>query len=158
MQICETMFAIILSLPPPFTMASKIICDDTSSNKSWSIVALEMPDLREIDQMEREMCSHLNCKSTVDPSVLADFEGPVKRDIKGPGPDRDLAYALQMVSTTASSLSIPPSNPSFPQRHPSPHISSSSTDRTASTAVVIPKGSYTALPDRYAAHILIQAR
>ena len=40
-------------------IASKVICDDTYSNKSWSIVGQGMFALREINQIEREMCSYL---------------------------------------------------------------------------------------------------
>ena len=130
-----------------FMIASKVICDDTYSNKSWSIVAQGLFNLREINQMEREICSYLEWKLTVDPSVLADFEASLKRDFKGPGPYS--TYSLQMVSTrvvAARSSSTPPPDPGFRQRHPipsythSPHVSSSSTDGAASTAVVIPKG------------------
>jgi cyclin-like protein len=39
-------------------LASKIICDDTFSNKSWCIVGQGMFTLREINQMEWEMCSY----------------------------------------------------------------------------------------------------
>ena len=116
------------------TISSKVICDDTSSDKFWPVLRQGTLELRKIYQMEREMCSHLDWEITIDPSVLADFEDPVKRDVKGPGPYP--TYSLQMQS---------------------PHVPSS-TDGTTSTAVVIPKGSYTALPDRYAADILIQAR
>ena len=37
---------------------SQVICDDTYSNKSWCIVGQSMVTLREINQMEREMCSY----------------------------------------------------------------------------------------------------
>ncbi|KDQ13284.1 hypothetical protein BOTBODRAFT_111719, partial [Botryobasidium botryosum FD-172 SS1] len=40
-------------------IASKIICDDTYSNKSWCVVVQGMFLLREINQMEREMCVYL---------------------------------------------------------------------------------------------------
>ena len=42
-----------------FMLSSKIICDDTYSNKSSSIVGQGISALREINQMEREMCSYL---------------------------------------------------------------------------------------------------
>jgi len=42
--------------------------------------------LREINQMEREMCSYLNCEVTVDSSILLNFEMMVKRDFRTPGP------------------------------------------------------------------------
>ncbi len=38
-------------------IASKVICDDTYSNKSWSIVSQGMFALREINQTEQEMHS-----------------------------------------------------------------------------------------------------
>ncbi|KIO13908.1 hypothetical protein M404DRAFT_449953 [Pisolithus tinctorius Marx 270] len=53
-----------------FMLASKVICDDTYSNKSWGIVAQGMFQLREINQMEREMCQYLEWELNVDPSTL----------------------------------------------------------------------------------------
>jgi len=50
-------------------IASKIICDDIYSNKSWCIVGQGMFALWEINQMEREMCSYLKWQLNVDPSV-----------------------------------------------------------------------------------------
>ncbi|KAI6020408.1 hypothetical protein BKA83DRAFT_647724, partial [Pisolithus microcarpus] len=38
-----------------FMLASKVICNDTCSNKSWSVVARGMFQLQEINQMEREI-------------------------------------------------------------------------------------------------------
>ena len=69
-----------------FMLASKVICDDTYSNKSWSIVGQGMFALREINQMEREMCSYLEWQLNVDPAELKEFETKVRRDFKGPGP------------------------------------------------------------------------
>ena len=40
-------------------VALKIICDDTYSNKSWSIVGQAMFMLQEIDQMVCEVCFFL---------------------------------------------------------------------------------------------------
>lgn len=40
-------------------IASKIVCDDTYSNQSWCIVAQKMFELKEMNQMEREMCGYL---------------------------------------------------------------------------------------------------
>ena len=67
-------------------LASKIICDDTYSNKSWCIVGQGMFALREINQMEREMCSYLEWQLNVDPTTLRDFESRVRHDFAGPGP------------------------------------------------------------------------
>jgi hypothetical protein len=122
-----------------FMIASKVICDDTYSNKSWSIVAQGMYNLREINQMEREMCSYLEWELTVDNAILANFQAMVKRDFRGPGPYP--TYSLHMVSKKANSMNNattasggatisqptpPPSGtstspiPSFGQRNPSP--------------------------------------
>ncbi|CDO69607.1 hypothetical protein BN946_scf184875.g10 [Trametes cinnabarina] len=57
-----------------FMIASKVICDDTYSNKSWSIVGQGMFALREINQMEREMCSYLEWQLNIDPHALQEFE------------------------------------------------------------------------------------
>lgn len=42
-----------------FMIASKVICDDTYSNKSWCIVSQNLYTLKEINQMECKMCSYL---------------------------------------------------------------------------------------------------
>ncbi|KAJ3505879.1 hypothetical protein NMY22_g17427 [Coprinellus aureogranulatus] len=60
-----------------FMIASKVICDDTYSNKSWGIVAQGMFSLREINQMEREMCNYLDWELTVDNPILGTFEKQV---------------------------------------------------------------------------------
>ena len=62
-----------------FTLASKVICDDTYSNKSWSIVAQGMFQLREINQMEREMCQYLEWELNVDPVTLREFEDMIRK-------------------------------------------------------------------------------
>jgi hypothetical protein len=67
-------------------IASKVMCDDTYSNKSWGIVAQGMFTLREINQMEREMCSYLEWELNVDTKTLKSFEAMVKKDFNGPGP------------------------------------------------------------------------
>jgi hypothetical protein len=48
-------------------IASKVICDDTYSNKSWSIVGQGMFQLREVNQMEREMYQYLDWELNVEP-------------------------------------------------------------------------------------------
>ena len=60
-----------------FVLASKIICDDTYSNKSWCIVGQGMFMLWEIDQIECEMCSYLEWQLNVNPTMLRDFESHV---------------------------------------------------------------------------------
>ena len=110
-----------------FMLASKVICDDTYSNKSWSIVAQGMFQLREINQMEREMCQYLEWELNVDPVTLREFEEMVKKDFVGPGP-----YPTYILPSS-SKTSPPPSTNPFPplptgtitapsqgQRYPSP--------------------------------------
>ncbi|KAJ7845558.1 hypothetical protein B0H14DRAFT_2305049, partial [Mycena olivaceomarginata] len=53
-----------------FMIVSKVICDNTYLDKLWSIVAQGMFTLREINQMEREMCNYLDCDLTVDNPIF----------------------------------------------------------------------------------------
>jgi hypothetical protein len=68
-----------------FRLASKIICNSTYSNKSWCIITQQMFQLREINQMERKMCSYLKWQLNIKPSVLSDFQSCIKRNFAGPG-------------------------------------------------------------------------
>ncbi|TFK82055.1 hypothetical protein K466DRAFT_530947, partial [Polyporus arcularius HHB13444] len=61
-----------------YMIASKMICDDTYSNKSWSIVGQGMFALREINQMEREMCSYLEWQLNFEPQAFREFEEKVR--------------------------------------------------------------------------------
>ncbi|KAI0317126.1 hypothetical protein OF83DRAFT_1172242 [Amylostereum chailletii] len=111
-----------------FMLASKIICDDTYSNKSWCIVVQGMFALREINQMEREMCSYLEWQLNVDPTVLREFETRVRRDFSSVGP-----YPPLLLPTPASDPS--PSNPTFfGSSMPSSAASASSSPSAASTS------------------------
>ena len=57
-----------------FMLVSKVICDDTYSNKSWSIVTQGIFQLRKINQMKREICQYLKWELNVDPITLWEFE------------------------------------------------------------------------------------
>ncbi|KAJ7868948.1 hypothetical protein B0H14DRAFT_3107216 [Mycena olivaceomarginata] len=98
-----------------FMVASKVMCDDTYSNKSWSIVAQQMFTLREINQMEREICNYLDWELTVDNTILRNFEAMVQRDFppnsKGPYP----TYSLHMVSKRAAKAAAPTSATPIPE-------------------------------------------
>ena len=61
-------------------IASKVICDDTYSNQSWSIVAQKMFALKEINQMEREMCGYLEWNLNVQGEEIAEFESRLRSD------------------------------------------------------------------------------
>ncbi|CAK5281666.1 unnamed protein product [Mycena citricolor] len=97
-----------------FMIASKVICDDTYSNKSWSIVAQGMFTLREINQMEREMCNYLDWELTVDEPILSQFQNLVQTDFaagaKGPYP----TYSLHQVSKRAAKAAATPSATPIP--------------------------------------------
>ncbi|KIK57986.1 hypothetical protein GYMLUDRAFT_45554 [Collybiopsis luxurians FD-317 M1] len=67
-----------------YMIASKVLCDDTYSNKSWCVVAQGMFTLREINQMEREMCSYLEWELNVDIPILSNFQYMVKKDFGSP--------------------------------------------------------------------------
>jgi len=51
-------------------LSSKIICNDTYSNKSWP----SMFTLWEIKQMEQAMCSYMEWQLNIDPLMLRDFQ------------------------------------------------------------------------------------
>ena len=58
-------------------IASKVICDNTYSNKSWSIVRqgmFQLQELQEINQMEWEMCQYLDWELNIKPSMLKEFK------------------------------------------------------------------------------------
>ena len=67
-----------------FMLASKAICNDTYSNKSWSIIAQGISQLREINQRERER-ERERCASmlNIDPATLKEL---VCKDFMDPGP------------------------------------------------------------------------
>jgi hypothetical protein len=56
-----------------FTIALKIMYGDTYLNEFWRIVVQGMFSLLEMNQMEREMCSYLEWKLTVD-NLSSNFE------------------------------------------------------------------------------------
>jgi hypothetical protein len=94
-----------------FMIASKVMCDDTYSNKSWGIVAQGMFSLREINQMEREMCSYLEWELTVDATILKNFETMVRKDFNGQGPYP--TYVMSMFSSRKTDA-LPPSHAAVP--------------------------------------------
>ncbi|KAG8909740.1 hypothetical protein FRC01_006750, partial [Tulasnella sp. 417] len=96
-----------------FMIASKVICDDTYSNKSWCVVGQGMFSLREINQMEREMCSYLEWVLNVKPEELAEFETEVKRDY-GTGGLKTGVAPSPVTPTTTSPAAAPVSASSVP--------------------------------------------
>ena len=86
-------------------VASKVICDDTYSNESWSIVGQGIFQLREINQMEREIRQYPVCELNVEPSTLKEFEAMICMDFAGPGSCS--TYALTTISKLAATSTIP---------------------------------------------------
>ena len=97
-------------------LASKVICDDTYSNKSWLIVTQGIFGLREINQMEREMCQYLGGELNVDPARLKEFKEIVRKDFMGIG-----SY-LTYIFPSTKKLTLPPSAIPF---HPACSVSPS---------------------------------
>lgn len=97
-----------------FMIASKVICDDTYSNKSWAIVAQGMFSLREVNQMEREMCGYLDWEITVDNEILTRFEDALQRDFAVDQYNYP-HYSNTMVSRRAARAAASTSNTPMPE-------------------------------------------
>ncbi|KAF8653280.1 hypothetical protein AX16_003982 [Volvariella volvacea WC 439] len=99
-----------------FMISSKVICDDTYSNKSWTIVAQNMFSLREINQMEREMCNYLDWELTVDKAMLDNFSSYLDRYFSIDREQEVAKYDISQISkrmrvaSPSSSTPIPGSN------------------------------------------------
>ncbi|KAL7413460.1 hypothetical protein BDY24DRAFT_388619 [Mrakia frigida] len=93
-----------------FMMASKVLCDDTYSNKSWCIVAQQMFALKEVNQMEREMLGYLEWNVTVSGEEIAGLDETLRTKF-GPGPP---------VPPTPSTPSLVAPFPSIPSIHIAP--------------------------------------
>ncbi|KZP05161.1 hypothetical protein FIBSPDRAFT_967529 [Athelia psychrophila] len=100
-----------------FVIASRVICDDTYSNKSWGIVGQGMFQLREVNQMEREMCQYLDWELSVEPQALAAFEEMVRKDFAG-RTQRPCTHPLRAHAAIACALSNHLRPRSVPARAP----------------------------------------
>ncbi|KAG9078376.1 hypothetical protein FS749_009591, partial [Ceratobasidium sp. UAMH 11750] len=69
-----------------FSIASKVICDNTYSNKSWCLVGQGMFTLRKINQIEHGMCDYLEWVLNVKTRDLRDFEATVREEWGLPNP------------------------------------------------------------------------
>ncbi|KAJ6551619.1 hypothetical protein B0H19DRAFT_174411 [Mycena capillaripes] len=99
-----------------FMIASKVICDNTYSNKSWSIVTQGMFTLREINQSDGVRDVQLSRLGTHGRQpILGNFEAMVQRDFppgsKGPYP----TYSLHMVSKCAAKAAASTSATPIPE-------------------------------------------
>jgi hypothetical protein len=69
-----------------FMIASKVLCDETYSNESWGIVAQEMFVLKELNQMEREMCGYLEWNLNVLSEEVIEFEASLRAEYSTEAP------------------------------------------------------------------------
>jgi len=136
-------------------IASKVVCDDTYSNKSWAIVGQHMFTLKEINQMEREMCGYLEWLLNIDPNELKAFELAVKDQY---GPNSAIARAMG-TSDSATILSRPFTFPTSPvlyndnaydldEEDPGSPYHSSGNSPVTSTLSTPPAGESYPVPDR----------
>ncbi|WFD34945.1 ABC-type xenobiotic transporter [Malassezia cuniculi] len=56
-----------------YMLASKMVCDDSYNNKSWTIVCHGLLTLREVNQMERELLGYLALHINATPEELTEF-------------------------------------------------------------------------------------
>lgn len=61
-------------------IASKILCDKTYSSHSWEVVAQRMFGVKEINQMEREMCALLQWNLNIQGHELSDFSARIRAE------------------------------------------------------------------------------
>jgi hypothetical protein len=120
-------------------ISSKVMCDDTYSNKSWCIVAQGMFTLREVNQMEREMCNYLDWELTVDDPILTNFEVAVKNDFRESKPSYP-NYPTTFVSKRAARAEASESNTPFDEKSntTSPIPSFAQRQNTASSTKTTP--------------------
>jgi len=126
-----------------YMISSKVMCDDTYSNKSWCIVAQGMFTLREINQMEREMCNYLDWELTVDDPILGEFEEALKRDFgvsRSAYPNYPTSFVSKRAARAESSSSATPMEtvgdgtspiPCFKVSSTTPSCASDGSDATA---------------------------
>ena len=99
----------------------RFISDGTYSNKLWSTVAQGMFQLREINQMEREMCQYLEYRSRHAQGVRRHNPQGLCRSRSHP--TRTATDEEADAATTANPFAAPPytsPSPSYRQRYPSP--------------------------------------
>lgn len=104
-----------------FMIASKVVCDDTYSNKSWAVVGQGMFQLREINQMEREMCGYLEWQLNVDYLELESFTEKTQSEF---GSGTVPTTVLPVTSSVApalpkATLSAPTASSRIPQSYDS---------------------------------------
>jgi len=123
-------------------IASKVVCDDTYSNKSWAIVGQHMFSLKEINQMEREMCGYLEWMLKIEPVELKAFTDTVKMQY---GPHSDLAR--QMAAPERPYSNTPVVYDLYDEEDPGSPYQSSSSSPISSTLNTPPTGEMYPVPE-----------
>lgn len=85
-------------------IASKVVCDDTYSNKSWAVVGQGMFQLREINQMEREMCGYLEWQLNIDYVELASFTEKTEMEFGAGVPNPHLPVSSSIAPSPANKV------------------------------------------------------
>lgn len=102
-------------------ISSKVICDDTYSNQSWGIVAQKMFALKEINQMEREMCGYLEWNLNVGGEEVVSFEQNVRAEFGARAVAKSSMSDHSSGSASASAgSSYPISKPAQQHVYPTP--------------------------------------
>jgi hypothetical protein len=99
-------------------ISSKVVCDDTYSNKSWAVVGQSMFQLKEINQMEREMCGYLEWHLNIDFQELEQFTDKTQLEFGSGVVNPPLPVTSSIAP--AQPKTAAPSNP-LPSRIPSYH-------------------------------------
>lgn len=98
-------------------IASKIVCNNTYLNKSWAVVGQGMFQLKEINQMEREMCGYLEWQLNIDYLQLEEFTKDVSSQFGAGSMSTTTKSSSKSVVAggAGSSLSIPSASASVSQ-------------------------------------------
>ena len=103
-----------------FMLASKMLCDDSYSNKSWTIVGQGLFTLTEINQMERELLSYLDLHLDVAPDELEQFAHELQ-EFGAPTTTLEELCAPRTSTTKKDTTTHTPATPSDPPRRSSGH-------------------------------------
>lgn len=96
-------------------IASKVVRDDTYPNKSWAVVGQGMFQLREINQMEREMCGYLEWHLNIDYLELDKFTKKVQSEF-GTGVQLPVSSSTAPASKPTQSSTQPRLSPLYNPR------------------------------------------
>lgn len=98
-----------------FMLASKMVCDDSYNNKSWTIVGQGLFSLAEVNQMERELLNYLDLHLDVAPTELALFAEELQQYGAPAVPMEDLCATRIPVAPKKETPQ--PTEPARPARH-----------------------------------------